>query len=102
MKILALEEEIPGKSADNVDMLYKQEAIRVWELFQNGTVREIYFRKDCSCAVLMLECEDAEQAGKVLSSLPLAKAGLIRFDIIPLVAYDGFSRLFDEDEGSGK
>jgi hypothetical protein len=29
-----------------------------------------------------------------LTPLPLVQAGLIDFDLIPLVAYDGFARLF--------
>jgi hypothetical protein len=42
----------------------------------------------------MLECSDAEEAQDILSTLPLAREGLIAFDILPLVPYPGFSRLF--------
>jgi len=31
----------------------------------------------------------------VLATLPLVKEGLITFEIIPLAAYPGFSRLFE-------
>jgi len=31
----------------------------------------------------------------MLSSLPLVEQGLIRFELIPLVAYPGFARLFE-------
>ena len=41
----------------------------------------------------MLECANVEEAQGVLTTLPLVKAGLITFDIIPLRPYPGFARL---------
>jgi muconolactone delta-isomerase len=72
------------------------EAARVWELWQAGVIREMYFRADQHTAVMLLECEDREEAGQVLRSLPLMKNGLITFEVIPLKPYDGFSRLFSK------
>ena len=94
MKILALEHETPGATADDFRPHLKAEAARAWELYQAGVFREMYFREDAHSAVLILECEDVEAARAVLGSLPLVRAGLIRFDIIPLIPYPGFSRLF--------
>jgi hypothetical protein len=52
--------------------------------------------------VLVLECADAAAARAALSSLPLVHAGLIEFEIVPLVPYDGFARLFGNDtRGAG-
>jgi len=48
-------------------------------------------------AVLILECVDGAEAQQVLNTLALAKAGLIRIDIIPLMPYPGFARLFAEE-----
>ena len=94
MKILALEQELPGATAEQFQPLLESEAARVWELQQSGALREIYFRLDRHTAVLVLECADAEEARQFLSTLPLVAAGLIDFDIIPLAPYDGFARLF--------
>ncbi len=69
----------------------------MWELYQADMFRELYFRKDWPSAVLVLECADVEEANEVLNTLPLVKEGLIAFDIIPLVPYPGFSRLFAEE-----
>jgi hypothetical protein len=44
--------------------------------------------------VLVLECRNEVEAREALESLPLVNAGLIAFDLIPLRAYPGFSRLF--------
>lgn len=74
----------------------KKEAARVLELYQAGVLRELYFREDQPNAVLVLECADAEEASEILNTLPLVKEELIAFEIIPLVPYSGFSRLFVE------
>ena len=96
MKILAMEIETEGVTSEQFTPHLKSEAKRVWELYQNGRVREFYFREDRSEAVLMLECADTSEARQILGSLPLVKAGLISFDIIPLVPYSGIARLFGE------
>ena len=44
--------------------------------------------------MLILECEDVEEAKGFLNTLPLVREGLITFDVIPLTPYPGFSRLF--------
>ncbi len=94
MKILAIEREVPGVEESEYTPFLKQEAAMVWELYQAGVIRELYFRQDQTSAVLMLECEDVNDARDALNSLPLMREGLITFDIIPLRAYPGFSRLF--------
>ena len=94
MKILAIEKELPGAQAQDFRPLLKPEATAVWQLYQTGVIRETYFRADRHAAVLVLECESAEAAKETLNELPLVKAGLIDFEIIPLVPYPGFERLF--------
>lgn len=94
MKILALEHELPHATHEQFGPLLKDEARCLWELVQAGTVREAYFRADWHAAVLVLECDDPSEAHEKLSGLPLVQAGLIEFELIPLVPYDGFERLF--------
>ena len=94
MMILAIEREVPGVTDDEFRPHLKEEAVRVWELYQAGVFRELYFRQDQPSAVLVLECADIEEANGVLNTLPLVKEELIAFDIIPLIPYPGFSRLF--------
>jgi hypothetical protein len=94
MKILALEKETPGTTPEQFAPHLKAEAARVWKLYKSGQLREIYFRQDRKEAVLVLECADAKDAQKLLGTLPLAQAGLISFEVIALVPYPGFERLF--------
>jgi hypothetical protein len=102
MKILALEIEVSSVRDEQFTMeLLVEESKRVWTLYMEGTIRELYFTKDGYEAVLMLECEDAEEAQRVVDSLPLVKAELIKFRLLPLAPYDGFARLFSP-EPTGK
>ena len=94
MKILALEHELPGAPAGQFLEHAKDEARKAWELHQAGIIRELYFRADKNDAVLVLECVSVDEAREILAALPLVQAGLISFEIIPLMAYSGFERLF--------
>ena len=94
MKFIALEQEIPGVTEEQLHPHLRAEAARAWELIQSGVFREIHFRADVSSAVIVLECATTEEAHAVLGTLPLVAHGLIRFDVIPLKPYTGFARLF--------
>lgn len=95
MKILAMEVEKEGVRAEDFAPHLKEEARRLWDLQQAGVVREAYFRADRRTAVLVLECEGLAQAQEALGELPLARRGLIRFDLVPLLPYSGYARLFE-------
>lgn len=97
MKILALEHELPGATAEKFQQYAKAEAQKAWNLHQAGSIRELYFRADRNEAVLVLECPSVEEARAVLSSLPFVQNKLIEFELIPLKAYLGFERLFAKD-----
>jgi hypothetical protein len=95
MKILAIEKDAEGVTDQDFAPHMKAEAMRAWELYQSGVFREIYFTKgDDPIAIIMLECATVEEAKKALDTLPLVKAGLISFELMPLVPYPGFAPLF--------
>ena len=94
MKILALEHELPNATAEGFQQYSKDEARKVWALYQAGVVRESYFRADRSEAVLVLECSSVDEAREALSTLPFVQNKLITFELIPLKAYSDFERLF--------
>lgn len=100
MRILAIERDVPGANdeAYTADLL-QAEARCAWQLYQEGIVRELYFRADRTEAVIMLECAGIDAARAALDTLPLVQAGLVAFDFIPLKAYPGFARLFAGSSG---
>jgi len=95
MKMLALEKAVPGVADDRFTSdLLQSEARKAWQLHMSGVIREMYFSADKHEAVLIMECNTVEDAQRSLSELPLVRAGLIAFDVVPLTPYDGFARLF--------
>jgi hypothetical protein len=95
MRILAIERELESAAPDKFAPHLKAEAAQAWDLYQAGVIRELYFRQDRPSAVLLLECAGVAEAEAALATLPLVAAGLIAFDVIALVAYPGFARLFE-------
>lgn len=96
MKIIAIEKEAAGSSPQKFEPFLKQEARTLWQLMQNGIVREAYFTAEDHSAVLILECTDKNAAEEYLSRLPLVKEKLICFELHTLKPYDGFAPLFDD------
>ena len=95
MRILAIERPVPGVADEQfTPEMAAAEARRAWDLHQAGVIRELYFHANEPTAVLVLECSDLAQADAALASLPMVSAGLIEFEVLPLRAYPGFSRLF--------
>ena len=98
MKILAIDKILPAATEEKIYAHLPQEAAKAWELQKSGVVRELYFRQDRGGAVLIMECPDVETARKVIDDLPLVKAGLVEFDLIPLGAFKPFETLFAPKE----
>lgn len=93
MKFLAIERPVAGATPETMKPLLKAEACRVWELQKAGLLREIYFTP-AHDAVLLLECADERAAMETLNSLPLVRENQIRFEVMALLPYTGFERLF--------
>ncbi|NDJ62415.1 MAG: superoxide dismutase [Chloroflexi bacterium] len=94
MKILAIEQEVTDRSPDDFAPYLQEEVSHAWQLYTQGIIRELYFHQESHTAVIIMECSSADEAVTILGKLPLVRAGLIRFEVIPLVPYDGFTGLF--------
>ena len=76
--------------------LLNAEARHAWEMYKSGKYRELYFRTDHPGAVMVLECENVEEAKKLTDDLPLVKAGYIEFEFIPVGPFTPFEELFEK------
>ncbi len=92
MKVIAIEKELANPMEGNLEELYKEEALHVYDLYQNNVLREIYFDQN-TCAVVVLECDSLVVAQSIVSEFPLVKAGLITFEMHALNPYPGYGRL---------
>ncbi len=94
MKILAIDKHLPGATPDKIKLLLKHEVLHSWGLQKQDVIRELYFRTDKAGVVLMLECQNIEEAQKILTEFPLVKAGLIEFECMSLGYFKPFELLF--------
>lgn len=85
--VLAMDRILPGATEDKVKAMLPDEARAVLNLYLTGQVRQWYFRQDRPGVVFMLEAESLESAQAMVDALPLSKAGLLAYDLIPIGPY---------------
>ncbi len=85
--VLAMDRILPGTTEDKVKARLGEEVRAVVNLYLAGHIRQWYFRQDRPGAVFILEVEHLEEAEKLVESLPLSRAGLIAYDLVPLGPY---------------
>ncbi len=97
MKIIAIQQDVPGITDEQFMPYVKPETLRVWALMQANVLREIHQTQEGYGHVLTFECASVEEAKGYIASLPMVAAGLITFQVIALLPYPGFEYLFAED-----
>ena len=92
MKIFVVATRNEDRPAEDFAPLMDPEADYALKLYKEGFVREIYSRTDGKGALVVVEATNEETALEILSNLPLAKAGLLSFEIYGTTAYRGIIR----------
>jgi hypothetical protein len=96
VKVLAVGHPRSGVEWEHIAPYVGEQARSVWERYETDRVREFYLRADHRPgAVLVLECDDVTQAERLVATLPMAEAGLLDFELIPLRPFMGFRWLFE-------
>ena len=97
VKVLALGHAQTGIRWEHIAPYVGEEARSVWELYESDRVREFYLRADQRPGVvLVFESDDVREAERVVAALPMVKAGLLDFEVIPLRPYIGFRELLED------
>ncbi len=94
VRILAIDRLLPGVTLEQMAPHFEAESRHAWQLYKQGLFREILFRQDHPGVVISMECFDLDEAKAILAELPLVKAGLIEFDLIPVGAFPMWETLF--------
>jgi hypothetical protein len=94
VKLLCLDIPKPGASPEKYQPHLLDEVRHGWELYKSGVIREIYSRQDRGGVVIVAECASVEAAKQALLEFPLAKAGLIDWEIIPIGTFLNWEALF--------
>lgn len=90
MKVIAVAHRVDKYTAEDFAPHLEAEAAHALKLFAEEKVREIYSRTDGKGAVLVLEADSEDEAREILAGLPLAKRGMLRFDVYGTKPYRGF------------
>jgi hypothetical protein len=89
MKVIVIAHRNQDASPEELAPLMDAEANHALSNYRDGIVREIYSRGDGNGAVVVLECDGEADAARIMGELPLAKAGLLAFDIYETLPYRG-------------
>jgi hypothetical protein len=92
--ILCIDRPLPGATFEKYQPHLQAEVRHTWDSYESGVVRDIYLRQDRPGVAVFLECSSVDEAKAVLAELPLVKAGLIDFELIPLGAFTNWEILF--------
>ena len=87
MKIVVVATRSDKFTDEEFAPLLPAEAKAALQLVADDVVREIYSRHDGRGAILVLEADSEDAANAILAELPLAKAGMLDFDVYPVKAY---------------
>ena len=94
MKLLCLDVPQPGATMEKYQPHMQAEARHAWQTYKNGLIRDIYFRQDRPGVAILAEAESVDAAKAQLMQFPLAKAGLIGWEVIPLGPFLNWEMLF--------
>ena len=71
--------------------LREKEFAQARALYGEGILRQIWMRGDAAGACLLLEAESEAAVREKLNTLPLYKAAMVEFSLVPLKPYAGFA-----------
>ncbi|HKX41984.1 MAG TPA: superoxide dismutase [Burkholderiaceae bacterium] len=94
MRFLCLDVPQSGATLEKYQPHLLDEARHGWQLYKSGVIRDIYFRHDRPGVVVLAEANSPEEAKKALGEFPLAKAGLIGWELIPFGPFLNWEALF--------
>jgi hypothetical protein len=98
MKILAVAKVDPQTTREKIQPHLAAETMHAWKLYKEGTIREMYDRRDRMGVVFVLECDSVADARTSLSELPFVREKLIDFEVIPLGPFSYFEMLFTDHQ----
>ncbi len=99
MKFLALSHPAPAATDSAIAAHLVAEATEAWRHYLDGFIREAYFRTPPATpgAALIVEADTADTAQQRLDAMPLRRAGLVRFEVIPLSPFLPWTALLPAD-----
>lgn len=97
MKVLVLLMIAGEPDLKKIQSLESLEADRVWSLYEENTLKEIYLLDDKSGAVIVLDTTGLNDAKTAVESLPMVKEGVLKPNYMPLAIWPEMQRLLVEN-----
>jgi muconolactone delta-isomerase len=69
----------------------EEEVTQARVLYAEGFLRQIWTRADVAGACFLIEAESEAQVREKLNTLPLYRAGMVEYSLVPLKPYAGFA-----------
>jgi len=95
-KIIAIGSLTPNATPEAVNAVLPQEVRETVKLNLAGKIEQWNVRTDRGGVVFVLNMTDVNQAREMFAKMPLDKAGLIKFDFIPVGPLAPLSLLLDQ------
>ncbi|HRM73166.1 MAG TPA: hypothetical protein PLI13_00455 [Paracoccus sp. (in: a-proteobacteria)] len=108
MRFVSICRPVDGAGMEQFQPYLEAEVRYGWDNYKNGTFREIYFRQDMlgvvvmvesrpgdhRIHVVMVEADSLDAARAAVENFPLARAGLVSFETIPVGPFTNWEMLF--------
>ena len=94
MRFVSICRPVDGAGMEQFQPYLEAEVRYGWDNYKNGTFREIYFRQDMLGVVVMVEADSLNAARAAVENFPLARAGLVSFETIPVGPFTNWEMLF--------
>jgi hypothetical protein len=97
MKVFAIGNFQTPPTPEQREAILPKEVPHTLRLYLDGLIEQFWFRTDRPGVVFLMNVESVDQARATVETLPLAKAGLMTFELTPVGPLAPLSRLLPAD-----
>jgi hypothetical protein len=97
MKVFAVGNVPSPPTPEQRDAIPPKEAPHTLRLYLDGVIEQFWFRTDKPGVFFLMEVESLDQARSTVEALPLAQAGIMKFDLTPVGPLAPLARLLPAD-----
>lgn len=94
MQFLMIARLVKGTPIEQALPHVKAEALKSWEHYADGSVRQMHYIADMSGVVFLWEAPDIAAVNKAIDEFPMKRAGVLNFEVLSLKPYTAIGELF--------
>ena len=97
MKVFAIGNFASPPTPEQREAILPKEVPHTLQLYLDGVIEQFWFRTDKPGVVFLMNVESVDQAKATVETLPLAQAGLMKFDLTPVGPLAPIGRLLPKE-----